>query len=154
MMCRYSSPSHSCHKPKSESGCWRNPREIQPATPHEPDQPQKLKQDAQTLILLASRQTEVLQSQPGQWEHNLTDTWNSAGMPPHSIGKKTLKYSSFFFPYHWGKKNPAENTEQNLSRFPTMAEPCITYPLLTASSSFQGCFLQEKREGICLKKLN
>lgn len=74
---------------------------------------------------------------------------------------KALRYSRVFvfvFSYHWGKllkKNPAENTEQkNLSRFPTVIEPCVTYPLLTASFSFQGCFLQEKSEGSCLKKLN
>lgn len=138
--------------------------EIQPATPHEPDQPRKLKQDAQTQILSASRQTEVLQCQAGQWEHNLTDTQNSAGMSPKfptiSRGEKAIRHSNiqFFFPIT-EESRPRKIQLKILSkktslRFPTMRQPCITYPLLTASSSFQGCFLQEKSEGSCLKKLN
>lgn len=94
-------------------------------------------------------------------------TWQTPGIQqgchPNSYhlhrgqSNKALKYSRLFS-HHWGKlpkKNPAEHTEQeNLSRFATMIEPCITYPLLTASSSFQGRFLQEKSEGSCLEKLN
>lgn len=92
-----SAAGRGCDKPKSEPGSWRNPREIRPATPHEPDQPQKLKQDAQTdsFGLQASRGSPV-PTQPDRHSEFSRDVTQISYHLHRGESNKVVKYSVVF----------------------------------------------------------
>lgn len=118
-------------------------------TPHQPDQPQKPKQDAQTWLLLAFKQRLELQTRTLGTQPN-RDTSEISYQFHGGLAIKSPQIPGVF--YHQGKtppRNPAEGIEQdNPTRFST-----LTCYIPSADTSSRGtCCLGHNSEGSCLEK--
>lgn len=89
------------NKTKAEPGCQRNPKEIRPPTPLEPDRPPKLKDDAQIKAFFGFRvtrgaptQSGTLGTQPNRNSVFKTDITDISSHLPGGISDKHQLFST------------------------------------------------------------